>query len=83
MTTANPILIRVVVAFAVAMAGGALSGILARTHKQLCALISLGAGTLLGVAVFGITPECLEQMRWWQFPIATASGYVLFAVISR
>ena len=78
-----PILLRVLVAFAVAVAGGALSAFLARTHKQLCALISLGAGTLLGTAVFAIVPECLEALRWWQFLIAGARVTGLFALISK
>jgi zinc transporter ZupT len=78
-----PILVRIFAATAIALAGGALSAWLARTHKQLCAFISLGAGTLLGVAVFGIVPECLESLRWWQFLAAAASGYFLFALITR
>ena len=45
------ILFQIFAAFAIALAGGALSAWLARTHEQLCAFISLGAGTLLGVAV--------------------------------
>jgi zinc transporter ZupT len=70
-------------AFLIALAGGALSAWLARTHKRLCAFISLGAGTLLGVAVFGIAPECLEALHWWQFLLAAGSGYLLFALITR
>jgi zinc and cadmium transporter len=78
-----PILLRILAAFAVALAGGAFSALLARTHKQLCAFISIGAGTLLGVAVCGIAPECLEALRWWQFLLGAGSGYLLFAIISR
>src|SRR5207244_2153575 len=74
---------KTILAFAIAVFGGAFSGLFARTHKQLCALISLGAGTLLGVAAFGIAPECLEALRWWQFVIAAATGYGLFALISK
>ena len=74
---------KTILAFVIAVLGGAFSGMFARTHKQLCALISLGAGTLLGVAVFGIAPECLEALRWWQFVIAAATGYGLFALISK
>jgi zinc transporter ZupT len=77
------ILIRTGAAFLIALAGGAASALLARTHKRLCALISLGAGTLLGVTVFAISPECLEHLRLWQFALAGTSGYALFAVISR
>jgi len=78
-----PVAIRIFAALAVALVGGGMSTVLARTHKQLCALISLGAGTLLGVAVFGIFPECLEALGWWQFFLGVASGYLLFAVVSR
>ena len=76
-------MIRIVAAFGIAVAGGGLSALLARTHKQLCAFISLGAGTLLGVAVCGIAPECLEALRWWQFLLGVGSGYLLFALVSR
>lgn len=79
----EPILLRTSAAFAVAVLGGALGALLARTHKQLCALISLGAGTLLGVAVFAIAPECLHALRWWQFLLAAGTGYGLFALISK
>ena len=60
------VMARACAVFAVAVIGGALSSLLARTHKRLCALISLGAGTLLGVTVFALAPECLETLRWWQ-----------------
>src|SRR6266478_3017555 len=78
-----PIVIRIVAAFAIALAGGGLSALLARTHKQLCAFISLGAGTLLGVALCGIAPECLDSLGWWQFLLGVGSGYLLFAIVSR
>ncbi len=83
MAAAMPILLRVLAAFLLAVAGGALGGLLGRTHRQLCALISLGAGTLLGVTLFGIVPECLEALRWWQVLLAAGTGYGLFALISR
>jgi zinc transporter ZupT len=76
------ILIQIFLAFGIALAGGALSATFARTHRQLCAFISLGAGTLLGVAVCGIGPECWEDLHWWFLP-AAASGYLLFAIITR
>jgi ZIP family zinc transporter len=79
----TPILFQIFAAFAIALAGGMLSAWLARTHEQLCAFISLGAGTLLGVAVCGIAPECLEALHWWQFLLAGASGYFLFAFITK
>jgi len=76
------ILVQIFLAFAIAVAGGALSATFARTHKQLCAFISLGAGTLLGVSLCGIAPECWETLRWWFLP-AAASGYLLFAIITK
>ena len=77
-----PILFQIFAAFGIAVAGGMLSATLARTHRQLCAFISLGAGTLLGVAVCGIAPECLGAAGGWFLP-AAASGYFLFAVITK
>jgi zinc transporter ZupT len=77
-----PILSQIFAAFGIAMAGGAFGGLLARTHRQLCAFISLGAGTLLGVSLCGIAPECWEDLRWWFLPVA-ASGYFLFAIITK
>jgi zinc transporter ZupT len=79
----EPIVIRTLVAFGVALAGALLSALLARTHKQLCALISLGAGTLLGVTVFAIVPKCWNELAPWQFLLGAASGYALFAIISK
>jgi len=75
-------LVQIFLAFGIALAGGALSATFARTHRQLCAFISLGAGTLLGVALCGIAPECWESLRGWLLP-AAASGYVLFAIITK
>jgi zinc transporter ZupT len=80
---AIPIVIRTLVAFGVAVGGGLLSALFARTHKQLCALISLGAGTLLGVTIFAIGPLCWKELAFWQFLLAAASGYALFAIISK
>ncbi len=76
------ILIQIFLAFGIALAGGVLSATFARTHAQLCAFISLGAGTLLGVALCGIAPECWEELKWWFLP-AAASGYLLFAIITK
>jgi len=78
-----PIVISTLVAFGVALGGGLLSALVGRTHKQLCALISLGAGTLLGVTLFAIAPECWKGLAPWQFLLAGVSGYVLFAIISK
>jgi zinc transporter ZupT len=73
----------VVLAFALAVGGGALGASLGGSHRRLCALISLGAGTLLGVTVFAILPESLEVLRWWELVLAMGSGYAVFAVISK
>ena len=81
--SALPVLLRIFVAFAIPLTAGGFSALVARTHKQLCAFISLGAGTLLGVAVCGILPECLDSLSWWQFLLGAGSGYLLFAVVSR
>lgn len=83
MTNAAPILIRIFAAFGIAVVAGGFSALLARTHERLCAFISLGAGTLLGVAVCGILPECWASLNWWQLLAGLASGYVLFALVSR
>jgi zinc transporter ZupT len=73
----------VVLAFALAVGGGTLGTTLGTSHRRLCALISLGAGTLLGVAVFAIVPECLGRLHWWGLLLALASGYVLFALVTK
>jgi len=73
----------VVLAFALAVGGGVLGASLGSSHQRLCALISLGAGTLLGVTIFAILPESLEGLRWWGVLLAMGSGYALFLVVSK
>jgi zinc transporter ZupT len=73
----------VTLAFVLAVIGGALGATLGTSHRRLCALISLGAGTLLGVTVFGILPESSESLNWWELLVALASGYALFAIITK
>ena len=73
----------VVLAFALAVGGGALGTSLGTSHWRLCALISLGAGTLLGVTIFAILPESFQALRWWGVLLAVGSGYALFAIISK
>jgi len=73
----------VVLAFALAVGGGALGASLARSHRRLCVLISLGAGTLLGVTLFAIAPEALETLRWGGLLVAMASGYAVFLLITK
>lgn len=77
------VIIETILAFCLAVGGGVLGATLAHSHERLCALISLGAGTLLGVTVFGILPESLEALRWWQLLLALASGYGVFFLISK
>ena len=73
----------VLLAFALAVGGGALGASLGSSHERLCALISLGAGTLLGVTLFAILPESFEALNWWGVLLAVGSGYAVFAVISK
>jgi zinc transporter ZupT len=80
---ANVSIAYVVLAFALAVAGGALGASLGTSHRRLCALISIGAGTLLGVTIFAIVPESLAALHWWGVLVALASGYALFGVISK
>lgn len=73
----------VALAFALAVGGGALGASLGSSHHRLCALISLGAGTLLGVTIFAILPQSLEALHWWGVLVALGSGYALFFLISK
>lgn len=73
----------VVLAFALAVGGGALGASLGRSHERLCALISLGAGTLLGVTVFAILPKSYQALRWWGLLLALGSGYGVFFFIAK
>src|SRR5215471_16628566 len=74
---------QVVAAYAFALAGGAISTSLRLEHKPLCALISFAAGTLLGVTLFAILPERLENSGAWPVVAAAATGYLLFFFISK
>jgi ZIP family zinc transporter len=74
---------RVLLAFALALAGGAISSMAAVSHEHLCRLISLAAGTLLGVTLFVIVPESFAVLPLWQLALALLSGYVAFSLISR
>lgn len=76
-------IIETILAFALAIAGGAMGISWARSHRQLCALISIGAGTLLGVTLFGILPEILESLSWITLVLGLASGYALFSIITK
>src|SRR5947208_5603649 len=74
---------QVVAAYAFAVAGGWISTSLQLAHKQLCALISFAAGTLLGVTIFAILPESFGASSWWAVFLALATGYALFFFISK
>jgi zinc transporter ZupT len=78
-----PILSRVLLAWVLAVAGGGLSALVGFSHARLCALISLAAGTLLGVTAFSILPEAWETMKWWELALALGSGYAVFFFISK
>ena len=74
---------QVVAAYLFALAGGGISTSLHLEHKPLCALISFAAGTLLGVTLFAIFPESLNDSGVWPVIAAAATGYVLFFFISK
>lgn len=73
----------VVAAYVFALVGGSISTSFRLAHKQLCALISFAAGTLLGVTLFAILPESFGACPWWEVILALATGYALFFFISR
>src|SRR5437016_12363721 len=77
------ILWQVVAAYVFALAGGGISISLHLEHKPLCALISFAAGTLLGVTLFAILPEGLNESGVWPVVAAAATGYLLFFFISK
>jgi zinc transporter ZupT len=74
---------QVVAAYIFALAGGGISTSLHLEHKPLCALISFAAGTLLGVTLFAIFPESLNDSGAWPVVAAAATGYLLFFFISK
>jgi zinc transporter ZupT len=77
------VIIRVLLAFLLAMVGGAISSMIAVSHQRLCRLISLAAGTLLGVTLFSIIPEVFGAVSLWKLALALLSGYVVFSLISH
>ena len=74
---------QVIAAYVFALAGGCISSALRLAHKQLCALISFAAGTLLGVTLLAILPESLGACPWWAVLLAMATGYALFFFVSK
>ena len=77
------VIIKVLLAFLLALTGGIISSLMAVSHKSLCRLISLAAGTLLGVTLFIIIPEAIEALPLWHLAVAMISGYALFFLVSR
>ncbi len=75
--------LRVVLAFVLALLGGVISAVTVLSHERLCRLISLAAGTLLGVTIFSIIPECYSALPFLQLVIALGSGYLVFWLISH
>jgi len=71
------------IAFALSIVGGLIGTLMARSHRRLCALISLGAGTLLGVTFFGILPETFAPLNWGVLIVALVSGYALFFIVTK
>jgi zinc and cadmium transporter len=76
-------MVKVLLAFLLALSGGVISSMMAVSHKSLCRLISLAAGTLLGVTLFIIIPEAVEALPLWHLALALISGYALFFLVSR
>jgi zinc transporter, ZIP family len=74
---------RVFMAFALALLGGVISSTITLSHERLCRLISLAAGTLLGVTLFSIVPETYAAISCWQLAAALISGYIVFSLVSR
>ena len=74
---------QVAAAYAFAVGGGLIGTSLRLTHRPLCTLISFAAGTLLGVTLFAIVPESLNNSSWWAVTLAAASGYTLFFFVSK
>jgi zinc transporter ZupT len=70
-------------AYGFAIVGGSIGALLRLSHKPLCALISLAAGTLLGVTLFAILPESLTNCGAVPVALAAATGYALFFIISK
>lgn len=71
-------------AFVSACLGAVLAVSIGVSHKQLCALISFAAGTLLSASVFHIIPEAAEAGHSVaSLGVSLATGYALFFLISR
>lgn len=80
----QPILLRLAAAIAMAALGAfAAVGFKKISHWGLCVLISFAAGALLAVAVLDLIPETFELAGLAGGIVSIASGYLLFALITR
>lgn len=70
-------------AYVSAACGAVLAVSMGVSHRQLCALISFAAGTLLSATLFHILPEAWQEWDVFSLFVSLASGYVLFYIISR
>lgn len=71
-------------AFLSAILGAVLAVSIGVSHRQLCILISIAAGTLLSVTVFHIIPEAWHAgIAPLSIGVSLLSGYLLFHFISR
>jgi len=77
------LMVYLALAFALALAGGGAGAVLGSSHKRLCALISLGAGSLLGVTLFAILPETVHELTWWGLLLGFGSGYAVFYFVTK
>ena len=71
------------IAFGSAASGALVAASLGVSHRNLCALISIAAGSLLATTFFHIVPEQWTILSIPSIFIALASGYLLFYLISR
>lgn len=76
-------LIQNLISLASAWAGALLALTVGMSHRQLCALISFAAGTLLATTFLEIVPETVEYLPLIGISAALVSGYVVFYLISR
>lgn len=53
------------------------------SHRGLCLLISFAAGALLAVAALDLVPETMRAAGWVGGTLSVASGYLLFALVTR
>lgn len=71
-------------AFVSAILGAVLAVSIGVSHRQLCALISFAAGSLLAASLFHIIPEAMEAgLSLFAISVALATGYALFYFLSR